>query len=301
MSNDDLSLLTTILHPTGRLFETTRDTSPATALAARCAAMIWSRYPRLWPETVRALMVHSANWNERMIARIPGDTKGAAHRRLRCYGYGQPNLRRALSSAENAVTLTFEGQLQPYRKVGSEIRTFQMHVHQLPWPIAALEELDTAMIRMRVTLSYFIEPSPSSVGWKVNNRYASHGLRFDVIRPTEAIDGFKKRVSRDFWDGPMQRPQNQAEEARNWVVGDQGRTHGSLHSDWWVGRAIDLARCGRIAVYPVSGWWRERHHLERYESPARYSMIISLESDDAEVELYTLISEMVDVQTEIMV
>jgi Subtilase family len=46
LSNDDLSLLTTILHPSGRLFEATRDTSPATALAARYAAIIWSRYPK---------------------------------------------------------------------------------------------------------------------------------------------------------------------------------------------------------------------------------------------------------------
>ena len=37
---DDLSLLTTILHRSGRLLEVTRDTSPATALGARFAAII---------------------------------------------------------------------------------------------------------------------------------------------------------------------------------------------------------------------------------------------------------------------
>ena len=123
-STDDLSLLTTILHQSGRLFDTTRDTSPATALAARYAAIIWSRYPKLWPETVRALMVHSAAWNDRMIGRY-GETKAAAHRRLRCYGYGVPNLHRALNSAENAVTLTFEGELQPFRKKDSDYKTFR--------------------------------------------------------------------------------------------------------------------------------------------------------------------------------
>ena len=110
-STDDLSMLTTIVHPSGRLLDTTRDTSPATGLAARYAAIIWSHYPKLWPETVRALMVHSAKWTPRMINRFPGSSKAAAHRRLRCYGYGVPDLRRAIHSAENAVSLTFEGEI----------------------------------------------------------------------------------------------------------------------------------------------------------------------------------------------
>ena len=37
---------------------------------------------------------------------------------------------------------------------------------------------------MRVTLSYFIEPNPSQRG-NSRYRYQSHGLRFDVKRPTE--------------------------------------------------------------------------------------------------------------------
>jgi hypothetical protein len=300
MSHDDLSLLTTILHPDGRLLETTRDTSPATALAARYAAIIWSRYPQLWPETVRALMVHSANWNQRMIDQIPGNTKAAAHRRLRCYGYGVPDLQRAINSAENTVSLIFEGELQPFCKKDSDYRTYQMHVHQLPWPVAVLQGMEAAPVRMRVTLSYFIEPSPGSVGWKVNTRYASHGLRFDVIRPTETLDSFKRRISREFWE-EGKRPENQAEESRNWVVGEQGRTRGSIHSDWWMGSAAELAASGSIVVYPVTGWWKERPHLERVESKARYSMIVSLESDDQNVDLYTPISQMVDVQTEIMI
>ena len=298
-SNDDLSMLTTILHPTGRLFDTIRDTSPATALAARYAAIIWSRYPKLWPETVRALLVHSATWNARMLERFPGKTKTAAHRRLRCYGYGVPDLKRALHSAENAVSLTFQGEFQPFQQKGSNYTSNEMHLIQLPWPVEVLQGLGEKYVRMRVTLSYFIEPSPASIGWKVNHRYASHGLRFDVIRPTEGLDEFKRRISRDFWVD-KKRPASQAEETRNWVIGDQGRTNGSIHSDWWVGRAAELAACGRIAVYPVTGWWKERSHLGRFASKARYSMVVSLESDDAEVDLYTPISQIVNVQTEIV-
>jgi hypothetical protein len=219
--------------------------------------------------------------------------------RLRCYGYGVPNLRRALHSAENAVTMIYEGQLQPFRKENGEVRTNHMHVHELPWPIDALEELGQESVTMRVTLSYFIEPSPGSVGWGVNHRYASHALRFDVIRPTEDIDDFKKRISRAFWDSPTTRPKN-AKDDRHWVVGDDARSLGSLHSDWWTGTAATLARSGNIVVYPVSGWWRERKHLGRYDQPARYSLIVSIRSKKRGVDLYTPITNMGVVQTEII-
>ena len=235
-----------------------------------------------------------------MIARFPGNSKTVAHRRLRCFGYGIPDLKRAIHSAENAVSLTYEGELQPFQKKDSEYRTYQMHLHELPWPVDVLQGLGAAQVRMRVTLSYFIEPSPGSVGWKINTRYASHGMRFDVVRPTENLDDFKKRISRDFWEGGK-RPEDKVEETRNWVIGEQGRTHGSIHSDWWVGSAAELATCGKLVVYPVTGWWKERHHLERYDRKARYSLIVSLDSDDENVDLYTPISEMVDVQTEIMI
>jgi hypothetical protein len=294
---DDLSLLTTVLSPTGRLLDSTRDTSPATAAAARLAATIWSHYPRLWPETIRGLMVHSARWSDAMLGRFPGDRKSAIHRCLRCYGYGVPQLARALYSAENAVTLIYEGELQPFHKVGSEIRSNEMHVHRLPWPTDVLKGLGETEVLMRVTLSYFIEPSPGRVGWTRKHSYQSHGLRFDVIRPTEGEDEFRQRLSRAEWEDPEARPDNAA-ETRHWFIGDQGRRHGSLHQDWWQGNASDLARSDRIAVYPVSGWWRWRPHLGRWDRAARYSLIVSIETPGVDVDIYTPIVSEIGIATE---
>lgn len=299
-SLDDLSLLTTILHPSGRLLETTRDTSPATAAAARVAAIIWSQYPRLWPETVRGLMVHSARWTPAMLRRFSGDRRSTVQRRLRCYGYGVPDLHRALYSAENAATLLYEGELQPYCRAGSEIRSLEMHLHELPWPRQVLEDLGDVDVTMRVTLSYFVEPSPGRVGWGKNHRYQSHGLRFDVIRPLESEEEFKRRLSRAEWEDPNVRPESVG-ETRHWVIGDQGRTHGALHSDWWQGTAAELAQCNRVAVYPVTGWWRERPHLGRVERRARYSLLITIETPRQDVNLYAAIAAAAEVRTELLV
>src|SRR4051812_1701817 len=108
---------------------------------------------------------------------------------------------------------------------------------------------------MRVTLSYFIEPSPGRIGWGQKHRYQSHGLRFDVNRPTEDHTAFPQRLSRAEWEDD-QRPDNVA-ETRNWKIGDQGRRKGSIHCDWWTGPAAELASCNLIGIYPVTGWWRE--------------------------------------------
>ena len=70
---DDLSLMTTILHPSGRLLEVTRDTSPATALAARFAAIIWSRYPRLSPRDRPRADGPLGELDAAMRRRFPGD------------------------------------------------------------------------------------------------------------------------------------------------------------------------------------------------------------------------------------
>lgn len=298
---DDLALLTTVL-PAGvgnaRLLETTGDTSPATAAAARMAAIIWSQYPVLWPETVRGLLIHSARWTTRMTARFPRTQKASVQRCLRCYGYGVPSLQRALWSAENAATLIFEGELSPYHKVGGEVRSNEMHVHRLPWPVEVLQELGEAQVTVRVTLSYMIEPSPGRIGWTRKHRYQSHGLRFDVNRPQEDEEAFKQRLSRSEWDEPDLRPDNVA-ETRPWVVGDQGRRRGSVHSDWWTGPAADAAMTNLIAVHPVTGWWRERPHLGRYGKAARYSLIVSIEAPEVEVDLYAAISTQATIITEI--
>jgi hypothetical protein len=175
-----------------------------------------------------------------------------------------------------------------------------MHIHSLPWPTDVLEGLGETPVTMRVTLSYFIEPSPNSVGWGTNHRYASHGLRFDVIRlPGENLEEFKRRISRTEWEDPKVRPTN-VPENRHWVIGEQGRTHGSLHCDWWDGKAVELARCNKIVVYPVTGWWRERHHLGKYSQPARYSLLVSIETPDVNVDLYNPITIFNTVQTELM-
>ncbi len=82
-----------------------------------------------------------------------------------------------------------------------------------------------------------------------------------------------------------------------WHLGDRQRHRGSLHQDVWEGSAADLASRGFLAVYPAAGWWRTRPALERYALPARYSLIVSLRTEQTDVDLYNVIASKIAIVT----
>lgn len=71
----------------------------------------------------------------------------------------------------------------------------EMDLHEIPWPTEVLQELGDTKVRLRITLSYFIEPGPGEIGWKDRYRYPSCGLRFDLINNNEELEDFKKRIN----------------------------------------------------------------------------------------------------------
>jgi subtilisin family serine protease len=291
-SAEDLEILTTqSANDTQALLGTIRDTSAATAQAARLAAMLQAEYPNYWPETIRGLIVHSAEWTPQMLAEFPYRER---RNRLRVYGLGVPNFARAQRSAKGFATMVIQDCLQPFRIEGADNSTHEMHVHDLPLPKEVLEELGSLQVRMRVTLSYFIEPNPPRRGYVSKYQYASHGLRFAVRRPQETRDRMLARLSRDFWavleDGKRKRPTDPAADERGWELGpEKVSVRGSIHSDAWTGTAAQLASSNLIAVYPVTGWWRYRRDPEVVQKSAAYSLIVSISTDDTKMDLYAAI------------
>ena len=298
-----LSLLTTHHLPANRLFTTTNATSAATALALRFAAQVMAIYPGLWPETIRALIVHSAEWTDTMKLQFLPATRAPNKKdylRLvqRC-GFGVPDIARARWSVENSLTMVVEERLHPFRRAGSNPPTLRdMHLHDLPWPRDVLEDLGETPVEMRVTLSYFIEPNPSRRGHRSRYRYESHGLRFDVKRPLESVVEFRKRVNlaaRDEDEGNPRRGDGDSA----WLIGARGRHRGSLHGDIWQGTAADLASRGVIAVYPTAGWWKTRQALERYDKAARYALVVSIRAPEVDVDLYTEVANRIAVGVDV--
>lgn len=283
---DDLGLLTTHYRPQLQQFDIIRDTSGSTAMAANFAGKMLAARPQLWPETVRALIVHSAEWTPAMLAHLNQNASSQDKLALlRRYGYGVPDYGRALYSALNDATLVVEDTLQPFwRDPKGVVKTRDMHLHTLPWPRAELEFLGETEVELRVTLSYFIEPNPGERGWTRRHRYASHGLRFAVKRSLEALDDFRARINAAIEIEEQGLPADTGGD--NWLLG-RIRNLGSIHSDYWRGTGAELARRDAVAIYPVGGWWKEKPNLARYDRRVRYALCVSIRATAGTIDIYT--------------
>lgn len=299
---DDLELLSLHHDFNNKLLVNFRETSAATALSTRLAAMVLVRYPSFWPETVRALIVHSAVWTDEMkrsfdISNNHSKNKKISYKQLlKCYGYGVPNESKLFWSARNSLTLIAQDTLQPFFKGKKDIETKDINFHRIPWPKETLEELGNVIVEMKVTLSYFIEPNPGQRGWETKYSYASHRLQFDVKRSLENLDAFKQRINKEARDEEF-KSKNNVKESGRWILGSKLRRTGSIHSDTWIGTAAELASREYIGVYPLSGWWKELKKHQGWTKSARYSLIISLTTP--ETDIYTEIENQIKTLVEV--
>lgn len=197
---------------------------------------------------------------------------------LRICGYGVPDIKKALGTLKNSANLVIEAEIKPFKlNEKKDIRYNELHIHKLPWPEDFFLQLADKKFKVKVTLSYFIEPNPGN--FRGIYDYQSYGLRFEfsgnrtkeeLIKKISKVDGKKySDVSSD-----------------NWTYGSTTRNVGSIHSDIWEGTGAEFAENKHILVYPVGGWWKQKKKAEKYKNKVRYSLIVSISSEE-EIDLFT--------------
>jgi hypothetical protein len=129
------------------------DTSGAAGIASKMVAELMTIYPNYWVETIRGLLVHSADWTPKMTT---GKSKFEV---LRTVGYGVPNLQKAMFSANNSLTLIIEREIQPYKFEQSKGQYNEYHLFKLPYQ-RSIGVVRRKNVKLTVTLSYYIEPNP---------------------------------------------------------------------------------------------------------------------------------------------
>lgn len=270
-------------------------TSAATAQAARMAAMLHAEHPKLWPETVRGLLVHSAEWTNAMLTAFSSTSgKRDNYGMVRRFGYGVPDFNRANASAQNHLALIAQTEIQPFKK---EERKFnECHYFSLPLPASILEELGNTQIQLKITLSYFVDPNPGLSANVDPQRYQSFGLRFDLRRKGETITNFKKRVNAAERENPRGAGPGGPDDS-GWLLGPKSVAAGSLHCDVWTGPAIDLLGRDQICISPVNGWWRNRASLETCNKQSRYSLIVTIKTNDNNIDIYTPIKTFIEINS----
>ena len=296
---EDLSLLTTSKE--GSKLTTINATSSATAQAAWFASQIYARYPDIWPETVRALVVHSAEWTDSMKHCFlkNGDTKKNRINLLRTCGYGIPNLMKVLECMDNSVNLVIQDKIQPFIMDNSSITYNEMRLIDLPWAKEQLRELENTPIQLKVTLSYYIEPSPGNRGWKEKYTYSSFGLKFEIKDENESEAEFIRRI-----DYAMHNEDDTTGSSNSdiWYLGKKNRDKSSIRSDFTVNTtAIQIAEIDKIAIIPENGWWKNRRNMGRFNNTVRYSLVVTISTPDKNIDLYTPIMTKIKSAVEVKV
>ncbi len=297
-SAPELQMISTSKRYLDQSFQFFGDTSGAAALAAKLAAEIATEYPAYWPETIRALIAHSADYSQAMLGgnnRIFPNSGAEKKLLLRRYGYGVPNLERALYSASNCLHMVMERLMYPFQQEGNNAPKYnEYHLYQLPWPAEILmNQLAANNVRLKVTLSYFIEPNPGERRYANNFQYHSHGLDFMLIKPTEDIDTFKRRVSKAS-EEDAEEPENINRAGEAWSL-KTARNRGSLKKDFITTSGADLAKQHVLAVYPKNGWYKTRKSLKKANTLIRYSLVVSIETDETEVDIYNQVALLIPI------
>jgi hypothetical protein len=314
---ETLSTLTTGKDFTRRPLELLWATSCATAHAGRFAAQVWDARKDLRPETVRALIVHSADWTPAMRQQFRN-----IDQRLALCGYGVPDLEIATACALERATAIVEDEMpnavfEPVPDAPDQTRkTRRIKFFRFPIPDDVLLSADGG-VELRITLSYFGEPITTR-----RRKRLGLELSFDVQGPDEDEDQFRERMNDVLRDGARTaRTQNSSAEAseptepdagdssagdaetpqarrsrgfnRYWELGVLRRSRGSVQSDRLTCPAALLAGSKLIAVVPKLGWWDERD--DTVEESMRFSLIATVIAPGRDV--YTPIQQALEVAT----
>ncbi|MDW5597320.1 S8 family peptidase [Conexibacter stalactiti] len=270
-------LTTSHQHAYGPPLAATCATSAACSSVAGMLAEIWHANPSRRPETIRALLVHSARWTQQMRSQLDDAD------RLRAVGYGLPDPSRVCDSTARRPTMIVEREIALDPDDEGKRHT---HLIELPFPEAVLHGLGATEIEVSVTLSYFTEPNENLV-----RNYEGFGLRWKFQRPLQSPSSFLRSYNKLAAVSDRRRGTK-----LNWEIG-RPKDKGTVQSDRCRTTAAELASCGLLAVFPVLGWWDGREERSRRSIP--YSLVISLDAGEANVDLYSAIEATIEGTTDV--
>jgi hypothetical protein len=202
------------------------------------------------------------------------------------FGFGLPSFDRASSNSENRITFYSRGR--------KEISAKTIHFYEIPIPEVIRRPGLEHDVLMEVTLSYVAKPRRTR---KNPRKYLSTWVDWTSSNLREPVDQFMDRsvksgrayLSTSFpeisWVLGETKNEGQVEELK--------RNVGTLQKDWAVIKSYNLEESFSVAVRGHEGWDTSD------EYPAFYSLIVSLEVINADIQLYEEIRNEVDFRSQI--
>lgn len=247
--------------------------SVGTSYAAPKVAHIVARLQQLFPNEssnlYRALVAQSARLPESIFL-------NPTLNHIRHYGYGIPNLQRAIENSERRITLI----------ASNKISAKQANLYSIKVPEQMNRPGEDYDILIEVTLSFVARPRRTR---RKTNSYLSTWLDWESSKLGEDYEHFAGRILKDL-DEPEESPEDQ--NSIKWVIRerkDWSRINGikrqdnSLQKSWCVIKSYELPSVLSIAVIGHKGWECD------LSEQVPYSIAVSFEALTGNINVYEMI------------
>lgn len=249
-------------------------TSFAAPKVAAIGAALQSLFPNESTLLYRALIVNSARW--------PEWAEHAANKLdvIKQLGYGIPDVLRATENTPHRITLISTG--------GREVKGKEAQIYQVPIPAELRSPGGEFNVRIDVTLSYVAKPRRTRRSLK---QYLSTWVDWRSSKLGESMESFSNRVlrggDRTLEDGEGAIPWKIREKDDWGEIDGVRRGNGTLQKDWAIVKSHELPTDFCIAVVGHIGWDKDP------DAAAKYSLTVSFEAVDEDLQLYSQIANAV--------
>lgn len=251
-------------------------TSFAAPKISNIVAAIQSILPQEPALLYRALLIQSARWPE-WTSYYPDKSQVIKH-----IGYGIPNLNRATGNSMYRITLVTTGEVF--------IRAGQVHIYEVKIPEDLRSPADAFDIQIEVTLSYKAQPRRTR---RTRQRYLSTWLEWQSSKLNEPSEIFAGRMieltNNEHADNENDSTGSTSSGTIQWAIRERSdwgikgvsRNNGTVQKDWVIIKSHELAEAFCIAVIGHAGWDKD------VESSVPYSLVISFEAVNQDIEIYS--------------
>lgn len=268
LEDPGVSIISTAMESSGRLFRATSGTSFAVPMVARAAAEVLHEYPDASANLIRALLGASATDAGLEAAKIADITT-----RRRLYGLGKPTADAARLSNARRVTMTFDG----------EMAVDSVAIDPVPVPEAFAKALSRTR-RVRIAMAY--DPPVR----RQRREYLASTMQVDLFRAM-TLDAVQDHVRK-------QDPTNAAPmiSDRRRVILQPGSDHvrsATLHVRTWEPKRLNVDD-GETYYLVVTNTTRPWARGKTAYATQKYALCVVLEDEGRlDLDLFSLVTEQI--------
>lgn len=269
-------LVNSTLHGASVVSKDSFGTSFSTPKVSYIASRLQTEHPTESAQMYRALIIQSARLPEHCFYNPSVND-------FRYYGYGIPDVNRALNNSQSRITFIQDGKVGPKKA----------DLYRLKIPDALKGEGKDFRILVEITLAFTAKTRLTRKG---SHSYLSNWLEWQSSKYNEKFNSFRSRTI-DYLEADEESidlgETEQGADSIKWVIRENpaytnngiNRNNSTVQKSWAIIEPHKFAEEFSIAIVGHAGW------NKNLESETQYALCVSFEVMDAEMNIYELLAQ----------